>query len=175
MSITWQPLTWILFHIFALNYKEEYREKYIIFFNSFKTIIPCSICREHYIKNINKENMNMENNINSKNIFDWTVKIHNNVNIKNNKKIWNFDEAKKFYQNYDFKNELLKICLFEYIKSNYKKTPIKTTELIRMMQQLPYLHPNPEKRTKLINFNEKFLLNRPSFKNWLVAFSLILK
>lgn len=175
MSTTWQPLTWIIFHIFALNYKEEYREHYIIFFNSFKIIVPCSICREHYIKNTNKQNMSIEHNINSENIFNWTVDLHNNVNSKNSKKIWNYDEAKNFYQEYNFTNKLLKIFLFEYIKSNYKKNPIKTTELIRMMQQLPYLHPNIEKRTKLIEFKEKFLLNRHSFKNWLIAFTLILK
>ena len=57
MSTTWQPLSWIIFHTLALNYNDNYQQHYINFFETFRKIIPCSICRNHYNQNINKENM----------------------------------------------------------------------------------------------------------------------
>ena len=51
----WQPATWILFHHVAKNYKEEYTPHYVAFFETFKTIIPCRICRTHYIEKLNEE------------------------------------------------------------------------------------------------------------------------
>ena len=84
--LTWQILTWQVFHKISLNYNEKYRGKYIIFFESFKTIIPCSICRNHYISKLNGPNFNIENNINSNNLFNLTVDLHNSVNAKNKKK-----------------------------------------------------------------------------------------
>ena len=84
--LTWQILTWQVFHRVSLNYNEAYREKYIVFFESFKTIIPCSICRNHYISKLNGPNFNIVNNINSNNLFNMTVDLHNSVNAKNKKK-----------------------------------------------------------------------------------------
>ena len=175
MSTSWQPLTWLIFHTLALNYNDTYREHYIAFFNTFKVIIPCSICRGHYNQHINKEHMIIEKNMNKDRIFEWTVDLHNSVNRTHKKKIWSYEEARNFYNAYNFNNKLFKTFLYEYIKLNYKKTPEKTSQLLIMMKTLPYLHPNEIKRSKLIEFKEKFELKRDNFKNWLVAFVLILK
>ena len=43
-----------------------------------------------------------------------------------------------------------------------------------MIKSSVYLYPNEEKRNKLIEFSEKFELNRFTFKKWLVAFVLII-
>ena len=126
MSTSWQPLTWIIFHTLALNYNDLYREHYITFFNTFKVIIPCSICRGHYNQHISKENMIIENNMNKERIFEWTVDLHNSVNISHKKRVWSYDEARNFYNLNNFNNKLFKSFLYEYIKLNYKKTPEKT-------------------------------------------------
>ena len=69
---------------------------------------------------------------------------------------------------------LILIFIFEYIRSNFKKSPIRTNELIRMMNSLPYIHPYLNKRAKLIDFKEKFELNRESMNKWLLAFCIII-
>ena len=174
MTLLWQPLTWLIFHTLTLNYNNEYKSQYIIFFETFKTIIPCKICREHYISQLNEENMNIENNINNERIFYWTIDLHNKVNKINKVKLWNYEESKSYYQKNNFNNRLLKLFLFELIKNNFKKSPEKTSELINMIKTLPYLHPNIEKRNKLIDFTIKFELNRQNFKKWLLAFLIVL-
>jgi hypothetical protein len=171
----WQQITWVFFHTIALNYNNDHRDEYINFFDSLKTIIPCKICRNHYIQNVNNENMNINNNINSDKIFNWTIDLHNIVNKMHNKKIWSHEEARKYYNKHGFNNQIMKIFIFEYIKTNFKKNPEKTTQLIKMINTLPYMHPNPDKRNKLIDFKEKFVLNRQNMKKWLYAFLLILK
>jgi hypothetical protein len=171
----WQRITWHLFHTLSLNYNDKYKEEYIIFFNSLKTIIPCRICRNHYIDNINRDNMEIEKNINSDKIFNWTVDLHNSVNKMHRKKIWSHDEARKYYENNNFNNKVLKMFIFSYIRANFKKNYEKTLELIKMINTLPYLYPYEEKRNKLIDFKEKFELNKDNIKKWLFAFLLILK
>lgn len=43
-----------------------------------------------------------------------------------------------------------------------------------MMKTLPYFSPDQDKRQKLIDFKEKFELNRDTFKSWFYAFIVIL-
>jgi len=170
----WKRITWHIFHTISLNYNNEYRNEYINFFESLKTIIPCDICKEHYIQNINKENMKIENNINNDKIFNWTIDLHNTVNKIHNKKIWKYDESKNYYLKNNFNNNILKHFIFEYVRSNFKKNPHRTNELIRMMNSLPYIYPYLNKRIKLIDFKEKFELNRESMQKWLLAFCIII-
>ena len=172
----WQPVTWTLFHTITLKYKEnliEYKDQYINFFESFKTILPCKKCKNHYIENLNKEELNINNNLNR--LFEWTVDLHNDVNKINDKKIWNYQEARDYYEKVGLTNEFLNIFIYSYIHYNYKKNPNKTGELIKMLNSLVYLHPDPNKREKLINFRKKFELNRANFKSWLFALLVIIK
>jgi hypothetical protein len=171
----WQPITWILFHTFALDYDEIYKDHYINFFESFQTIIPCGTCRNHYKENINNDNMNIINNINKDKIFNWTIDLHNTVNKMNKTKIWSYDEAKVYYSNNKINNNMLKIFIFSYIRTNFRKNPNKTNELIRMIKSVAYIYPEIEKKKKLIDFSEKFELRRDNFKKWLFAFIIIIK
>jgi hypothetical protein len=175
MGTLWQPVTWVIFHFLTKEYNHNYREHYVTFFDTFKTIIPCGICRTHFTQSINKPGLNIEDNVNQDRIFNWTVNLHNMVNKMNYKKQWNHDEARRFYESRHLNNNLFKIFILEYTRSNFQKNPHKTENLMRMLKSIAYLHPNEEKRNKLIEFKEKFELNRNSFKNWLTAFLVILK
>jgi len=174
-NLEWQPITWIFFHTIALNYNAEYRDKYITFFNSFKTIIPCKICKEHFAANLKRSNLSIDKNINNERIFKWTIDLHNIVNKINSKSLWTYEKAKEYYTKYNFENRTMKILLLEYIKHNFKKNYEKTTELFKMINTLPYLHPDPIKRNKLIDFKNKFELKRNNIKQWITAFLIILK
>jgi hypothetical protein len=171
----WQRLSWHIFHTLTLNYNDKYKEEYITFFNSFKIIIPCKICRNHYNENIKKENMKIEKNINNERIFNWTIDLHNTVNKMHHKKLWSYEEARNYYKNNNFNDNVLKFFIYNYIKSNFKKNYEKTTNLIKMINTLPYIHPNEEKRNKLIDFKEKFELNKFTIKKWLLVFFIIIK
>ena len=171
----WQRITWIFFHTVSLNYNDLYKNEYNTFFDTLKVIIPCSICRNHYNQNINKDGLSIENNMNSDRIFEWTVDLHNEVNKMHRKKVWSYDEARNYYNGHNFNNKILKFFLLEYVKTNFKKGPEKTENLFRMMRALPYIHPHEDKRNKLIDFKEKFELNRDSTRNWLLAFLIIIK
>jgi len=171
----WQRITWHILHTISLHYNDTYRNEYIIFFNTLKTIIPCRICRNHYIENTNKENMQIENNINSERIFNWTIDLHNTVNKMHHKKLWNYNESRNYYEQHNFNNKIYKFFIFEYIRANFRKNFDKTSALIKMINTLPYIYPYEEKRNKLIDFKEKFELNRDNIKKWLYAFLIILK
>jgi hypothetical protein len=171
----WQRITWHILHTISLHYNDTYRNEYIIFFDCLKTIIPCRICRNHYIQNINKENMQIEDNINSDRIFNWTIDLHNSVNKMHHKKLWNYNESRNYYQEHNFNNKIFKFFIYEYIRANFKKNFDKTTSLFKMINTLPYIYPYEEKRNKLIDFKEKFELNRDNIKKWLYAFLIILK
>jgi sulfur relay (sulfurtransferase) DsrC/TusE family protein len=170
----WQRITWIFFHNIALNYNNEYQDKYITFFNTFRTLIPCKICRNHFIGQINLQNLSVENNVNSERIFNWTIDLHNNVNKSKNLRLWNYHESIVHYTQNNFNNHKMKHFLSEYIKHNFRKGPEKTNSLMTMMNTLPYFHPDPEKRQKLIEFKDKFALNRENFKSWYVTFLALL-
>lgn len=169
---TWQNLTWIIFHKITLNCDPKYLNKYRIFFNSFKYIIPCSICRNHYCEML-ENNYSFEQNKNE--LFNWTVDIHNRVNNKLNKRKWSYDDARRHYNNFFLSQTLIKQFLFDYIKYNFKKGPIKTDNLLSMITSMVYLLPRKRLRDKLIDFNEKFILTKDNFKKWITALILLLK
>jgi hypothetical protein len=171
---SWQGLTWFMFHTMTLNYNPEYRDEYITFFDTLRTIIPCRMCRDNYKNKLDNPLLSIDANLNPERIFNWTVDLHNNVNKSTGKRLWSYDEARNYYNTNNFNNKMVKFFLYEYIKTNYKKTPEKTGQLLRMMKTLPYFNPNREKRQKLIEFKEKFELTRVTFKSWLYAFVLIL-
>ena len=51
----WGPSAWLFLHTVTFNYPnnptEEDKRNYLTFFNSLKHIIPCPLCKEHYIEN----------------------------------------------------------------------------------------------------------------------------
>ena len=171
----WQPITWILFHTFTLNYDEKFKDQYIQFFESFQILIPCSVCRNHYNEQLNNNSMNIANNINKERIFNWTIDLHNNVNKMNKTKIWSYKEANNHYSLNKINNNVLKQFIYFYIKYNFRKNPNKTNHLIKMIKTLAYIYPESEKKYKLIDFCDKFELKRENFKKWLFAFIIILK
>jgi hypothetical protein len=175
ISTRWQQLTWYIFHKISLNYNDLYRNEYIQFFENVKVIIPCRICRNHYIQNVSKENMKINDNINHERIFNWTIDLHNLVNKLNHKKQWDYDMARNYYEKMNFNNHFLLYFINDYIRTNFRKGPEKTNALLNMINTLPYLYPNENIRNKLIDFRQKFEINRDNLKHWLKTFLIIIK
>ncbi len=165
--MSWKQATWYVFHMLALNYDENKKEHYKLFFESFKHLLPCQICHKHYNSQLLRPNLIIDDFILEGKIFDWTIKIHNNVNSSNGKKIWMIDEAKNFYKKKIFDPQIIKLMILEYVKYNFKKGPEKTEALFKMLNNLYHIYPIIEKREKLLNMN--IPLNRERMREWLVT------
>ena len=99
----WGPSAWIFLHSITMNYDIIDREKYIIFFNSLKDILPCNACREHCKENFNIDPV--ENNLDSRDqLVNWLVRFHNRVNKSNNKKQYTNSEVMQIYKKLYSKN-----------------------------------------------------------------------
>lgn len=81
----WGGSVWRTMHVVALgfpfNASEDVKKQYAAFYNSFKTTLPCIICRQGYVSII--EAHPVENALgNPEDLFNWTVMVHNMVNEK---------------------------------------------------------------------------------------------
>lgn len=80
---TWGPFFWHTMHLVALGYPKEptYAEKRAAkeFYESFTHLIPCPICKTHYAENL--KTMPVTPSLDTrKDLFKWTVDMHNLVN-----------------------------------------------------------------------------------------------
>jgi hypothetical protein len=90
----WGREGWKFIHWVALTYPHKPTEKdkknYLRFFESLQDVLPCPICAEHFKQNMKDHPINLESN---KQLFNWTVEMHNLVNKQNGKKTLTFDQA----------------------------------------------------------------------------------
>lgn len=84
----WGPFLWYTIHMIALGYPKAptYTEKKAAkeFYESLTSLIPCPVCKEHYMKFL-AENPITPHLDTRKDLFEWTVHIHNLVNKSLNK------------------------------------------------------------------------------------------
>lgn len=124
----WGPPAWTFLHTITLNYPEnpteEDKKVYGDFFKSLEDILPCSVCRKHYKKNIKENPINLESN---EGLTKWLVDIHNKVNEYNGKKLFSYDSFINKYsdmynnqKNNNSKKIILIILIIIFICSLYK-------------------------------------------------------
>ena len=111
----WGPAGWTFLHSITFQYPEDPtdidKRKYYTFFNSLKNVLPCPTCREHYETNFEKIQIRLNNR---KELIEWLIDIHNEVNRSTGKREYSYDEVYKIYNNmYDENNTQGKkiVCL----------------------------------------------------------------
>lgn len=109
----WGPYGWKFIHMVALAYPlnptEEDKLNYYNFFKSISNILPCHLCSDHYKTNLKKYPLNDEILSTRENIVKWTIDMHNEVNISNNKKVYDYITAIKLINNnYNSESEIIK-------------------------------------------------------------------
>lgn len=122
----WGPCGWKFLHYISLGYpknpsldqKRYYRE----FIQSLPYILPCRSCREHFHKTLKCYDITKV--INSrKEMFEFFVDAHNQVNRKNNKPVYSYQ---KVYDDFEIKkkqtynNYILYIVIFALIYGFYR-------------------------------------------------------
>ena len=79
----WGPFFWHTIHIAALGYPSEpsYAQKRAAkeFYESLRILIPCPICREHFIVHLEKYPITPHLDRKA-DLFRWTILLHNEVN-----------------------------------------------------------------------------------------------
>jgi hypothetical protein len=166
--MAWKQSTWYIFHMLSLQYIEEEQEYYEKFFESFKYILPCEKCLRHYQIQTSRPDLQISKHMNSEDIFAFTIRLHNNVNSQNRKKIWTVEEARSYYEKQNWNDYIFKIMILEYIKYNFKKGPRKTQYLFQMLESLCHIYPNEQKRIQLKNI--PIPLQRETIRDWLLRF-----
>ncbi len=109
----WGPHLWFFLHTVSFNFPENpsFKNKtdYNDFYNSLKNMIPCELCKTHYIQHleISPPDLSGRNAL-----VKWTIDLHNKVNKQLGKPIYSYEKAitlyKKYYKNMDVNNELYK-------------------------------------------------------------------
>ena len=122
----WGPPTWIFLHTVTLNYPNNptmYDKKYYKnFFINLHYILPCEWCSKNYKQHLLK--YPIDNYLNTKkNLVQWLINIHNEVNKIFNKNTIDYFEFiniyKKIYKKkktfFTFYNIILILCIFTII------------------------------------------------------------
>jgi hypothetical protein len=100
----WGPHAWIFLHSVTFDYPDnpstKVKEQYKSFFDSLQYVLPCEMCRNHYKENLRR--FPVTNNVlkSRKNLIEWLIDIHNNVNQTNHKPKLKYQEVVKKYLDY---------------------------------------------------------------------------
>lgn len=98
----WGPHFWFILHNGAINYPINastlYAERMKNFILGIPVMIVCDKCKEHAIQFIEKHKKNLDSICGGREkLFNFFVDFHNQVNIRQGKKVLSYNEALKLY------------------------------------------------------------------------------
>lgn len=120
----WGPRLWYLLHKITYNYPEtptiNDQQFHLNYFNIIQRIIPCPYCSAHFKLFMNLRPIRF--NLNSRaTIIEWFRKLHNDINVENNKRVYQSFELDSMYGTDVFNHNLfhqLIDYMFELVLSN---------------------------------------------------------
>ena len=94
--LVWGREAWHFIHAVAITYpvnptQEDVRE-YHQFFESLGRVLPCEICASHFKEKIKDNPPKLGSR---RELFQWSVDIHNTVNKEHGKRVYTYEEAFK--------------------------------------------------------------------------------
>tara|TARA_Y100000991_G_C21955743_1_gene341984 strand:- start:395 stop:859 length:465 start_codon:yes stop_codon:yes gene_type:complete len=102
---TWGPHGWKFIHYVTLGYPSKPTNsdkiKYKNFFISLSDVIPCILCKMNYKKHLQELPINESVLKNRQTLMAWAIKMHNLVNIENDKKPVSISDGIKMIKNND--------------------------------------------------------------------------
>lgn len=152
------PKLWYILHSLAYNYdnNNEYDKLYVYqFLRLFKNLIPCKKCKKFYINFIKKYDPYIY--IKENNTIDWTISLHNTVNIKNSKTEMFKKDVDEIYLNKKIDNNII----LNYLTYCFYSRRIDNNELIKFLYVYQNIYPSSEIRYKIIkiNLNQNLLID----------------
>ncbi len=102
MSINiWGPAAWSFLQTSAFAYGKDpekasadEQEKALAFYTSLPHMLPCSVCREHYLEHIKEMPPDVRNR---DSLSRWIVKLHNRVNESTGKEVIPYEKVREHY------------------------------------------------------------------------------
>jgi hypothetical protein len=114
----WGPHGWIFLHSITFAYphnpSDDEKKQYFEFFHNLHYVLPCYKCAEHYKKHIQKYPLTDTNLSTRKNLIEWLILVHNQVNISLGKKILTTQEVIQDY-NTKIHNTRYKNIIYDYL------------------------------------------------------------
>ena len=97
----WGPGAWTFLHSVTMSYPknptEEDKRVYATFFKSLQDVLPCEKCSYNYSNNLHKHPI--ERSLGSrKDMIQWLITIHNEVNKETHKRTYTYDEVIEEYK-----------------------------------------------------------------------------
>ena len=100
----WGPYMWFILHLITFNYPKNPshfdKQAYADFFTALKDVLPCYNCKKHYAKTIQAYPIT-PNLDTKKQLIEWLIKIHNEVNISLGKPVLSTLQVLEIYKNLD--------------------------------------------------------------------------
>ena len=97
----WGPSMWFSLHTitfaYPLNPSESEKANYKIFFDNFKNVIPCSVCKKNYIRHLKEHPIDNYLSCRKKLVY-WLIDLHNLVNVETGKKILDYSVVINKYE-----------------------------------------------------------------------------
>ena len=96
----WGPQAWSFIHYIALSYPdnptEEDKNNYKDFYINLQNVLPCPKCASNYKDNLERIPIDTSL-VGNKELFKWTIDIHNMVNNELGKRKYTYEEVFKIY------------------------------------------------------------------------------
>jgi hypothetical protein len=97
----WGPKYWFTLHTLSYEYPMEPTSndkiRYYNFISSLQYMLPCSICRVNFKKNL--KSSPLEDHLHSrKDLVYWVIDIHNKVNLETGKRLYTHEEVIQIYE-----------------------------------------------------------------------------
>lgn len=106
MSVeSWGPSAWVFLHACSFSYPEDPsqadREGMFSLLSSLTTVLPCKKCRKHYLnyfsRTVGTHGASSVVLQSRDSVSKWVVDLHNAVNVRLNKPVWQYDDVSKMY------------------------------------------------------------------------------
>lgn len=163
----WGSSLWDIIHIISsINNFIVLKSHYKSFFDSLVNLIPCIVCKIHYMSYIRSYPILKLKDSNS--FCVWVNNLHNSVNKRTRKKIFSLEQSKKRYIHDNHIKITKNICVILKYHIN-TMTPIKFKSFKKMFLALINIIPCNHFKEKLIEFNKNNNINNTtiqSIKEW---------
>jgi hypothetical protein len=154
----WGPSAWTYLHTLSFNYPEtnptqEQRKNYYDLFYNLQFTLPCKYCRETYTIFFKYIDINQYLD-DRMGITFWVFTIHNIVNMKLNKKLANFFDVVKYYENMRANENDIKCNYKLCVCNNFICCCVKICNCSKCTNNIDYVN---KTKSKYNNITKKFV------------------
>lgn len=95
----WGPSMWFILHTVGFGYPfnptNKEKKEYYDFFKSLGSVLPCSVCRKHFKRNMTEHPINLNSRIE---LNKWLILVHNEINSRCGKPQMTLNDVIELYE-----------------------------------------------------------------------------